>query len=141
MAGPHPVSATFQGSVSGNISKWTVTWSNGGTTDVRVDGTSDGGAAEQEAMDNAKILFPNGPPAQNAGQSSGDNSTGDDSTGDDSTGDDSTGDDSTGDDSTGDDSTGDDDSSDDSGGDDDSGGGSLRGPGSSGDFRIRPSVK
>jgi hypothetical protein len=136
MAGPHPVSATFQGSVSGNISKWTVTWSNGGTTDVRVDGTSDGGAAEQEAMDNAKILFPNGPPAQNAGQSSGDNSTGDDSTGDDSTGDDSTGDD-----STGDDSTGDDDSSDDSGGDDDSGGGSLRGPGSSGDFRIRPSVK
>jgi hypothetical protein len=131
MAGPHPVSATFQGSVSGNISKWTVTWSNGGTTDVRVDGTSDGGAAEQEAMDNAKILFPNGPPAQNAGQSSGDNSTGDDSTGDDSTGDDSTGDD----------STGDDDSSDDSGGDDDSGGGSLRGPGSSGDFRIRPSVK
>jgi hypothetical protein len=126
MAGPHPVSATFQGSVSGNISKWTVTWSNGGTTDVRVDGTSDGGAAEQEAMDNAKILFPNGPPAQNAGQSSGDNSTGDDSTGDDSTGDDSTGDDSTGDDSTG---------------DDDSGGGSLRGPGSSGDFRIRPSVK
>jgi hypothetical protein len=131
MAGPHPVSATFQGSVSGNISKWTVTWSNGGTTDVRVDGTSDGGAAEQEAMDNAKILFPNGPPAQNAGQSSGDNSTGDNSTGDDSTGDDSTGDDSTGDDSTGDDSTG----------DDDSGGGSLRGPGSSGDFRIRPSVK
>jgi hypothetical protein len=121
MAGPHPVSATFQGSVSGNISKWTVTWSNGGTTDVRVDGTSDGGAAEQEAMDNAKILFPNGPPAQNAGQSSGDNSTGDDSTGDDSTGDDSTGDDSTG--------------------DDDSDGGSLRGPGSSGDFRIRPSVK
>src|ERR1700733_13036479 len=121
MAGPHPVSATFQGSVSGNISKWTVTWSNGGTTDVRVDGTSDGGAAEQEAMDNAKILFPNGPPAQNAGQRSGDNSTGNNSTGDDSTGDDSTGDDSTG--------------------DDDSGGGSLRGPGSSGDFRIRPSVK
>src|SRR3984885_1591681 len=126
MAGPHPVSATFQGSVSGNISKWTVTWSNGGTTDVRVDGTSDGGAAEQEAMDNAKILFPNGPPAQNAGQSSGDNSTGDNSTADNRTGDDSTGDDSTGDDSTG---------------DDDSGGGSLRGPGSSGDFRIRPSVK